>query len=69
MATWSVDRSRVLTRAEIAAVLADLRRRARRSRLTRRNLIIFRLSACCGLRVGELTRLRLGDLHLGLQPF
>jgi integrase len=37
--------------------------------LTRRNLIIFRLATCCGLRVGELTLLRLGDFHLGLQPF
>jgi integrase/recombinase XerD len=64
MATWSVDRSRILTRNEIQAVLADLSRRARRSRLTRRNLIIFRLATCCGLRVGELTRLELRDLQL-----
>jgi integrase len=64
MTSWSVDRSRVLTRSEIQAVLEDLGRRARQSRLTRRNLIIFRLATCCGLRVGELTRLELRDVQL-----
>jgi integrase len=69
MAVWSVDRTRILSMAEIALVLGDLQRRSRRSWLTRRNLILFRLATCCGLRSGELTRLEIRDLHLGIRPF
>ncbi|WP_428304639.1 tyrosine-type recombinase/integrase [Lacipirellula sp.] len=62
--TWTVARSRVLTRSEIQAVLADLKRKARRSPNTAQNLILFRLACCCGLRASELTRLRLCDLRV-----
>ena len=62
--TWTVDRERILSRAEVQTVLAELKRKAKRSPLTRRNLIIFRLATCCGLRVSELTRLTLGNVRL-----
>jgi len=65
-ATWRVDATRILTRSEIAAVLADLRRRGRRSVNSRQNLVIFRLAACCGLRVSEATGLRLSDVRAGI---
>jgi hypothetical protein len=43
MNTWAIDGSKVLTRGEIAAVLADLKRRAKRSVNSRMNLVIFRV--------------------------
>jgi integrase/recombinase XerC len=58
------DRSRILSRAEVQRVLSYLRRRAPRSRGTFRNLIIFRLATCCGLRRSEITGLELRDLEL-----
>jgi integrase len=58
----SIDLTRILTRAEITQVVADLKRR-RRSVNTRQNLIVFRLSACCGLRVSEISGLRLCDVQ------
>lgn len=61
----TIDPTRVLTRGEVAAVLADLHRRARRSRQSRGNLVLFRLSCCCGLRVAEIAALVVGDIHLG----
>ena len=68
MTTWTISRDRVLTRSEIQTVLAELKRKARRSPLTRRQLILFRLACCCGLRACELTRLRLADVRLGARP-
>lgn len=68
MTTWTVDRERILTAAEIQLVLAELKRKARRSPLTLRQLIIFRLACCCGLRVSELTQLRLSNVRLGARP-
>lgn len=68
MTTWTVDRERILTAAEITLVLAELKRKARRSKLTKRQLIIFRLACCCGLRVSELTRLTLANVRLGARP-
>lgn len=66
--TWTVDRERILTAAEIRLVLDQLRRKARRSPLTRRNLVIFRLATCCGLRVSELCGLVLDNVRLGARP-
>ena len=68
MATpWKIDATKILSRAEIAAVLADLKRPARRrSPNTRQNLIIFRLATCCGLRASELVGLKLGDVRVGI---
>jgi integrase/recombinase XerD len=68
MSTWTVSRERILNREEIQLVLAELKRKARRSPLTRRQLILFRLACCCGLRACELTRLRLSDVRLGARP-
>jgi integrase len=65
---WTVTRDKVLTKAEIQTVLDELHRKSKRSKLTRRNLIIFRLSTCCGLRVGELTQLTLSNVRLGVRP-
>ena len=62
--TWQIDQLKILTRGEITAVLADLRRRGRRSPNARVNLIIFRLACCCGLRVTEIASLRLDDVRL-----
>ena len=62
MATWTVDRSKILQPHEIASVLTDLRRKARRSPNTRMNLIVFRLATCCGLRAAEIGGLTVGDV-------
>jgi len=64
---WTVDSSKILTETEIVEVLADLKRRARRSANSRMNLIIFRLATCCGLRVSEMINLRLSDMRLGVK--
>ena len=56
------DTTKILSRREICAVLADLHRKARRSRGTRLNLIIFRLATCCGLRASEVANLRMSDV-------
>lgn len=60
-----LDLSCFLTAEEISAVLAELKRLCRRSR-TRvrhlRNLAIFRLSCCCGLRAKEIAGLNIGDV-------
>jgi integrase/recombinase XerD len=57
-----LDQTRILSQAEVASVVADLKRR-RRSVNTRQNLIVFRLSACCGLRVSEIAGLCLCDVE------
>ena len=62
--TWRIDHTKILTRGELAAVLAILGRKAQRSQSTRMNLIIVRLACCCGLRVSEIAQLRLGNLRL-----
>src|SRR3972149_6614454 len=59
-----LDAIPILTRSEIAAVVADLRRK-RRSRNTRQNLIVFRLSTCCGLRVSEIVGGNLDNVKVG----
>ncbi|QDV73067.1 tyrosine-type recombinase/integrase [Botrimarina mediterranea] len=68
MTTWKVDRERILTAAEVRLVLDELTRKARRSALTRRQLILFRLATCCGLRASELTGLTLDNVRLGARP-
>lgn len=69
MPTYSArlaDPTKILTRREMGAVLADLRRKATRSPGTRLNLVIFRLAACCGLRVSEIAGLRIADVRTGI---
>jgi integrase/recombinase XerD len=64
MSTWTVDRSKILQPDEMARVLTELRRKARRSINTRTNLTIFRLAACCGLRASEIAGLTVGDVQV-----
>jgi len=64
MSNWLVDRTRVLQRDEIALVLTDLRRKARRSTNSRMNMAIFRLATCCGLRASEIAGLVLADIQV-----
>ncbi len=63
---WNLDPTCILTRRELAAVLADLPKKARRSANARRNLVIVRLACCCGLRVSEISLLRLDDVVVGV---
>lgn len=60
--TWNLDPTRILTRRELANVLADGTGKAARSANTWRNLIIVRLACCCGLRVSEIAGLQLDDV-------
>src|SRR5947207_2322322 len=59
----TVDQTRILTRSEIVAVLAELRRK-RRSINTRQNASIFRLATCAGLRVSEIVGLSLANVKV-----
>ena len=63
---FTADVTKILTRSEMQAVLADLRRKAPRSKNTRLNLVIFRLSACCGLRASEIAQLQMADIRVEL---
>lgn len=56
--------SKILTRSEIAAVLADLIRKGGRSPNARFNLVLLRLAVCCGLRATEIAKLQVGDIRL-----
>lgn len=60
----AINPQRVLQRDEIAAVLADLHRKAKRTVGAQTNLIIFRLSCCCGLRVQEIAGLNMNDVSV-----
>ena len=51
------DRTRFLTLNEVLRILKDLKRRKKRSRSSFLNLIVFRLSCCCGLRRKEIAGL------------
>jgi integrase len=57
---------KILSRRELTTVLSDLHRKAGRAAGTRLNLVIFRLATCCGLRVSEITSLRMADVNLTL---
>ncbi|HJZ90098.1 MAG TPA: site-specific integrase [Gemmataceae bacterium] len=59
LSTWSVDPVKILTRRELAALLAD---HPSRSVSRRMNRVILRLACCCGLRVSEIGALRLADV-------
>ena len=63
-ATWRIDPLHLLTRRELAAVLADLEQKASRSENVRLNRVVVRLACCCGLRVSEVASLRLADVQL-----
>ena len=59
-----VDATKILSRRELAAVLADLSHNAPRSRNTWLNMILVRLACCCGLRVSEIAGLRISDIRV-----
>ncbi|TWU27572.1 tyrosine-type recombinase/integrase [Bythopirellula polymerisocia] len=63
-ANRAADATKILMKREMAAVLAELRRKAARSKSTRMNLVIFRLAACGGLRASEIAQLQMGDVRL-----
>ena len=63
-----LDLGKVLSVAEVVQVVAELRRKSKRSKLTRRNLALFDLAVFAGLRVSEICGLRLCDVHLGVSP-
>ncbi len=58
---WDLDESKILTRRELATVLAVVPRTANQNR----NRIILRLACCCGLRVSEIVALRMDDVVVG----
>jgi integrase len=69
MANYSgrlADGTKILMKREMAAVLADLRRKALRSKNAQLNLVIFRLAACCGLRASEIAHLQIADVRVEL---
>src|ERR1700690_3766269 len=59
-----VDATKILSPRELAALLYDLHRKAPRSANTWLNLILVRLSCCCGLRVSEIAGLRINDIRV-----
>jgi site-specific recombinase XerC len=63
----TIDRTKILTRAEIATVIAELSRKGRRSANSRQNRVVFRLATCCGLRVSEIVGLSLANVVTGTQ--
>jgi integrase/recombinase XerD len=64
--TMRIEQTQILTRGELARVLADGKKQARRSANAWRNLVIARLACCCGLRVFEVAGLRLDDVVVGV---
>ena len=67
-AAWQIDATKILTRAEITAVIADLKRPDRkRSPNTRMNLAVFRLATCCGLRASEICGLKMSHVRVGVE--
>jgi integrase/recombinase XerD len=58
----ALDPTRILSRRELATVLADVKRNAPRSANARRNLIVVPLACCCGLRVSAIAGLQLDDV-------
>jgi integrase/recombinase XerD len=64
--TRAADATKILTRREIVAVLADLKRKSPRSPGTRLNLVLFRLACCCGLRASEIAALTIDDVRVGI---
>ena len=63
MTPMLIDASKVLTRDEVRAVLGSLVRRGKPPPGVRRRELVFRLATCCGLRVSEITDLRMDDVR------
>ena len=66
-ATWQIDESKILSRCEVEAVVAELNRKAGRSVNTRQNRAIFCLATFCGLRVSEICGLKLRGMKFDIQ--
>ncbi len=62
----NIDATKILSRRELAAVLADLHRKAQRSPNTHLNLVLLRLACCCGLRASEIAKLQVADVRTEL---
>lgn len=63
-----VDHTRILSELEMATCLVGLHGRKHQGRSRWVDLIVFRLACCCGLRVSEISRLRVKDVVLGGMP-
>lgn len=61
---WELEPTRVLTASEVKAVIADLKKRSKRSVNARTNLVVFRLATCGGLRASEIAGITIGDVRL-----
>ena len=59
---WHINSTSILSRRELAAVLADAKAKSAKSANAWRNLIVFRLACCCGLRVSEISQLQMADV-------
>ncbi len=59
---WMLDRTMILQPGEFKTVLAELNRKSRRSTNTKMNKVIFRLTACAGLRASEVSKIALDDV-------
>jgi integrase len=61
---WAVDPVKVLTRRELATVLASLNAKAAKSPQARMNRTVLRLACCAGLRVSEIADLKFDDVRV-----
>jgi integrase/recombinase XerD len=61
---WADDPVKVLTRRELATVLASLNAKAGKSAQARMNRTVLRLACCTGLRVSEIAGLTLDDVRV-----
>ena len=59
---WHIDSTSILSRRELAAVLGNAKAKAAKSANAWRNLIVFRLACCGGLRVSEIAQLQMADV-------
>ena len=59
---WKIEPTKIFTRNELSVVMTDLKRKGARSINARLNLVVVRLSCCCGLRASEIGGLTLDDV-------
>lgn len=64
-----VDHTRILTAEEMATCLIGLHSKKDQSASRMLDLIVFRLASCCGLRVSEISGLRVKDVVLEGMPY
>lgn len=61
---WKPDPRKCIETEDVARIITDLKRRAKRSASTKMSLTIFRLAVGCGLRVSEICGLKMCDVQL-----